>query len=54
MDETFKSYLSSVLRNRYEEDSVDRLNYMVTTYIFIAAAITIITKVPSSNVLIAL
>lgn len=39
------AFLDSLVKSRYEEDFVDRLNYKVTAYILIAAALTISAKV---------
>jgi hypothetical protein len=39
------NFLESVSKPRYEEDFVDRLNYRVTSYLFLAAAITLTTQV---------
>jgi len=42
--EKLDKLLSSLMQTRYEEDSIDRLNYKITTYIFIAASLTLTGK----------
>lgn len=37
--------IESLTKPRYEEDTIDRLNYHLTTIILLAAAFTIIAKV---------
>jgi hypothetical protein len=37
--------LDSLVKTRYEEDFIDRLNYKVTAYMLIAAALTVSAKV---------
>lgn len=47
--EKLAGYLDSISKPRYEEDFVDRLNYRVTAYILLAAAVTLSAKVRSSR-----
>lgn len=41
--------IESLTKPRYEEDSIDRLNYHVTTFILLLAAFTIIAKVHDNS-----
>ena len=40
-----QTFLVSVAKPRYEEDFADRLNYRITGYVLLAAAITLSAKV---------
>uniref|UniRef100_A0A914WC36 Innexin n=1 Tax=Plectus sambesii TaxID=2011161 RepID=A0A914WC36_9BILA len=44
MSEILEVFLESTYKSRYEEDSVDRLNYRITGLILVAAALTITAK----------
>jgi hypothetical protein len=39
------SFLDAIVKPRYEEDFVDRINYRATSYLFMAAAITVTAQV---------